>query len=434
MKLVRDDFARKGVRNLEAVELGLREAITKDARRALEALLQDPGLAMPDQAGQPGEKRHAQRSRKVETLFGPITLRRDYFYCESSGKGRAPLDEALGLVNGYSPTLVRLASRAAARMGFEHASQDLAAMANIHLDGRQIQRLVNLVAPQVAAQREQIRDRKDLSPDPIPVLYVEVDGTGVPMLGGELAGRAGKQPDGSAKTREVKLGCVFTQTKRDAEGNPVRDYQSTTYVGGFEPAHEFGARLRAEAFRRGLGRAEQVVFLGDGAAWIWELARVNFPDALQILDLFHALERLHTLCEGLYGCASAWAKRMEDQWAQLFKQDKVLDVIAAARTRLKDLGEQPDDSLEKQIAYFENHHHRMLYLTYHNQGFFYGSGVVEAGCRAVVGQRLKQSGMFWSQSGAQSVLTLRCTLMSNRWDLCWDRLHQSGYLRGQTAA
>lgn len=431
---MREDLARQGVRNLEAVELGLREAITKDARRALEALYQDPGLSVPDQICRPGEKCHALRPKQVETLFGPITLQRAYFYCEETDEGRAPLDEALGLVNGYSPSLVRLASRAAARMGFESASEDLAAIANLHLDGRQIQRLVNLAAPRVAVQRDQLKDAKDLKPDRIPTMYVEVDGTGVPMVAAELEGRKGKQPDGSAKTREVKLGAFFTQTQCDEEGNPMRDYQSTTYVGSFETAQEFGARVRAEALRRGMGRAERVVFLGDGAAWVWELARVNFPDAVQILDLFHVLQRLHTLCEGLYGSGSPWAARTEEQWAQKIKQDRITEVIAAARSRLRDIAPSPDASLQTQIDYFENHRHRMLYLSYHNQGLFYGSGVIEAGCKAVIGQRLKQSGMFWSQSGAQSVLDLRCLLLSNRWDLCWDRLHQSNYLLAKTAA
>ena len=434
--MVREDLAQKGVRNLETVEMGLREAITKDARRILEELYQDPDLTMPNHAGRPGEKCHQGRAKDVETIFGPITLRRNYFYCESTDAGRAPLDDALGLVNGFSPSVVRLANRAAARMGFAAAESDLAALANVHLDGRQIQRLVNLAAPLVAAQRAQVRRPKDLSSEPIPVLYVEVDGTGVPMDPAALVGRAGKQPDGSAKTREAKLGCVFTQTQQDEEGNAVRDYESTTYVGCFQTASEFGAVIRAEAFRRGLSRALRVVFIGDGAAWIWELARVNFPGALQILDLFHALERLHTLCDGLYGVGSAWAQRMEEQWEQSFKADKVLEVIAAARARLTELGEQPDgpESLDKQIAYFENHHHRMLYLSYHKQGLFYGSGVIEAGCKAVIGQRLKQSGMFWSEAGAQCVLDLRCILMSHHWDLCWDRVFQSGYLRGKSAA
>ena len=214
----------------------------------------------------------------------------------------------------------------------------------------------------------------------------------------------------------------------------MRDYQSTTYVGSFETAQEFGARIRAEAFRRGMGRAVRIVFLGDGAAWVWELARVNFPGALQILDLFHALQRLHTLCEGLYGAGTAWAERMEDKWAEMFKEGRVLDVIAAARDRLGDLGKQPDDSLQTQIDYFENHSQRMLYQSYHNQGLFYGSGVVEAGCKAVIGQRLKLSGMFWSEAGAKSILDLRCILLSNLWDPCWSRVNNSGYLDSQAVA
>lgn len=431
---MREDLAKNGVRNMEAVELGLRTAIMKDARQVLETLYAHAPLSTPGQDGRPGEKRHAWRPKTVETLFGPITLHRDYFYQEASGQGRAPLDEALGLINGYSPALVRLCDRAAARMGYENASQDLAVLANLHIEGRQIQRLANLTAPQVAQQRSRVKEGKDLSRDPIPTLYIEVDGTGVPMMPEELEGRPGKQPDGSAKTREVKLGCLFTQTQTDEQGLPMRDYQSTTYLGSFDSAEQFGALLRSEAFRRGLARAQQVVFLGDGAAWIWELARVNFPDAVQILDLYHALEHLHELCEGLYGAGSCWAAHMNERWTDLFKQDKVLDVIAAARTRLKDLAQQPDDSLDRQIAYFEHHHRRMLYQSFRNQGFFYGSGVVEAGCKAVVGQRLKQSGMFWSEAGAKSILDLRCLLMSNLWDPCWNRLHDSGHLNPQAAA
>lgn len=409
----------------------------KDARHVLESLYAKADFSIPANESRPGEKRHPARSKTVDTLFGPIILRRDYLYNETSGEGRAPLDEALGLIHGTSPALVRLSSRAAARMGYENASEDLAALANIRIDGRQIQRLVGLVAPKICVQCEQVKTVKDASENPIPVMYVEVDGTGVPMVSDELEGRAGKQPDGSAKTREVKLGAVFTQIDCDEQGRPEREYQSTTYVGSFETAAEFGARIRAEAFRRGLGRTVQTVFLGDGAAWVWELARVNFPGAVQILDLFHALERLGPLCDGLYGAGTSLSESRQEEWAKMFKQDKVREVITVARTRLQELitlSEPQREALTRQIAYFENHQDRMLYLTYRNQGFFYGSGVIEAGCKTVVGQRLKQSGMFWSESGAQNVLVLRCALMSHLWDLCWDRLHSSGYLTARAAA
>ena len=422
------------MRNAEAIELGLREALLKDGRRLLEQLYQGE-LCVPDNASRPGEKCHPQRTLQMHSIFGVVELSRDYFYCPATGTGRFPLDEALGLVESFSPALVRLATRAAAKEGYEGASQDLAELAGVAMEGRQIHRLVNQVGAQVAAALEQ-----GANPDPraIPVMYVEVDATGVPMVADELAGRKGKQADGSAKTREAKLGCVFTQTKPDeATGLPVRDPASTTYTGSFETAEEFGGRIRQEAQRRGIGRALKTVLLGDGAAWIWELARVNFPATMTVIwivDLYHALERLHKLCQELYPGQSALAAQMKKTWADLLKNDQVSEVIAAARRRLQELGPSAADGLEKQIAYFQNQQSRMLYKTYRDQGLFYGSGVVEAGCKAVIGQRLKESGMFWTQRGATNVLALRCALKSNRWDECWNRLHDSNYLKIQGAA
>jgi hypothetical protein len=164
------------------------------------------------------------------------------------------------------------------------------------------------------------------------------------------------------------------------------------------------------------------------------LARVNFPTAILLLDLYHALERLHELCQGLYGADSPWAQRMKQTWKGMLKNDQIGEIIAAARRRLADLGPQADDCLEKQIAFFENHQDKMRYKTYRDQGLFYGSGVIEGGCRSVVGQRLKESGMFWTQTGATSVLDLRIALKSNRWDECWNRLNNSEYLKIKVAA
>lgn len=428
---MKEDFARQGVGNLEAVELGLRQALLKDGRHLLEQLLREAALNVPDNTSRPGEKCHPHRTKPVQTIFGSINLCRDYFYCAASRGGRVPLDEALGLMNSFSPALVRLCARAAAREGYEAASQDLLALADIQIEGRQIQRLVNLVAPQVAVQLEQAQP---IDGDPIALMYVEVDGTGVPMVADELAGRKGKQPDGTAKTREVKLGCVFTQSRCDEQGLPERDYASTTYVGSFASAEVFGLLIRDEARRRGLGRARKVVFIGDGAAWIWELRRLNFPNALEILDLYHALEHLHLLCEGLYGPHTHWSGKIESIWANMLRNDQVSKVITCAHRRLHQLGAQADNSLAGQIAYFEHHQHRMLYNSYGQKGLFCGSGVVEAGCKAVIGQRLKNSGMFWTESGGKSVLNLRCALKSNRWDECWNGLHHSDRLKIRVAA
>lgn len=418
-------LARQGVANMEAVELGLREALFKDGCKLLEDLFNQPGLQVPNDSGRPGEKIHPHRPKDIRTLFGVFPLRRNYYYDPQTQSGRCPMDEALGLVESFSPAVVRLSARAAAQEGYESASQDLLAQAALSIEGRQIQRLVNAVAPEVGRQLE---EGPESPSEAIPVFYVEADGTGVPMVAEELEGRAGKQEDGSSKTREVKLGAVFTQTKTDEEGLPMRDPDSTTYVGSFQNATDFGLRLRREALRRGLGRARRVVFIGDGAAWIWELARVNFPMALLILDIYHALERLHELCEGLYGAQSSWAWRTEQTWSAMLKNDQIGEVIAAARRRLSQLA-QPDPSLEKQIAYFAHHQDKMRYKAYRAEGLFYGSGVVEGGCKSVIGQRLKESGMFWTETGATSVLNLRIALKSNRWDECWSRLHDSDRLK-----
>jgi hypothetical protein len=411
---------QQGVGNLEAVELGLREALFNDGRRMLQQLLNDSHLSLAQNETQCGEKCHAQRRKAVETLFGTIELQRPYFYCPASGHGRAPLDKALGLVDGYSPGLVRLGCRAAARSGYAAASEDLQELAAITLDGRQIQRLVNKIGPAIG---EQLQKSTAAPPgDPIPVVYVEVDGTGVPMVADELAGRKGKQADGSSTTREAKLGAVFTQTKTDEEGLPVRDFESTSYVGSFDSAEAFGLRVRQESQRRGIARAGKIVFLGDGAAWIWELARLNFPLAVLILDFYHAAERLHQLCAGLYGQDSSAAKGQEQKWREMMLDDQIEQVIAAAHRRLDKLGSAADPQLAKQIGYFENNQNKMKYKTYRKAGYFYGSGVVEAGCKVVIGQRLKNSGMFWTESGAQNILNLRCALLSHRWEECWNQI------------
>jgi hypothetical protein len=429
--VVRQQWEQAGVGNLEAVELGLREALLKDGRQLLQNLLEGCAADLPENTSFPGEKHHPNRSKNIQTLFGPIEIQRDYFYSPCAGHGRLPLDQALGLMDGSSPGLVRLASRAAARSGYQAASQDLNALAGINIDSRQIQRIVQQSGPMIG---QQLLRGPCVIEKPIPIIYVEVDGTGVPMMPKELAGRKGKQPDGSSKTREVKLGCVFTQTTTDEEGNPLRDHLSTTYMASFESSESFGLKIRNEAQRRGIGSARAVVFIGDGAAWVWELARLNFPGAICILDFYHAVEHLNDLCKSLYAGSERLISAMQERWYDQMENDGIEDVIASARRRLLEMDSLVQPEIEKQIAYFENNKGRMLYKTYRQNGCFYGSGVVEAGCKTVVGQRLKQSGMLWSEPGGENVLQLRCALLGNRWDECWDQVNHSDYLRIKAVA
>lgn len=415
--------------------MGLRTALLKDGRALLEKLVQSVAETVPDAQAQEGEKCHANRPRGVETIFGSIDLKRDYLYSPKDKQGRCPLDDALGLIDGTSPGLVRLVSRAAAREGFEAASDDLKELAGIQIDGRQIQRLVAVSGPKIAAQLK--LTGPEAQAKPMPICYVEADGTGIPMVAKELEGRKGKQIDGTAKTREVKLGCVFSQTKTDEEGQPMRDYQSTSYVGTLESVESFAPLLRDEARRRGIGKAQKLVFIGDGAAWIWELARTHFPLAILILDFYHMMEYLHELSHLLYGKDTPWAGRMKDQWKEQMEKDEVQAVIDATKKRAAQLAETCTDTarkIEEKIGYLENNKDKMKYGTFRAQGLFYGSGVVEAGCRAVIGKRLKQSGMFWSQSGAENILALRCALLGNRWDECWDQINNTHQFRSRAAA
>jgi hypothetical protein len=331
------------------------------------------------------------------------------------------------LWEGYSPGVLRLVCRAAARFPFETAAAELKAYCGLEVEGRQMQRIAQDLGPKVRAVQQQLPPFKHDS-GPIPIFYAAVDGTGVPMVPEELEGRVGKQPDGSAKTREVKLGCIFTQTTTDEEGLPLRDYQSTSYVAGFETAADFMVRVRQEAIRRRMAAAWLVVLLGDGAAWIWEQGQKGFPMAFQILDLYHALEHLATLTRLLEDQPET-ARTLWRTWRELLLADQVAEVLSQARQQAAKLAGQTAELAHKEIAYFENNQSRMLYGTYRALGFFYGSGVVEAGCKTVIGGRCRGSGMRWSEPGATHILELRCCLFGNQFDQVWDRLNQSDYLR-----
>jgi len=250
-------------------------------------------------------------------------------------------------------------------------------------------------------------------------LYIVMDATGVPVVPRETEGRKGKGDNGASKTRDAKLAAIFTQTRLDEKGRPVRDEASTTYVGAIETAAEFGVRVYTEALRRGLLHAQRVIVLGDGAPWIWGLADLHFPGAIQIVDLYHAREHLALVGNVVY---SADAKRAS-QWtaarsAQLDAGD--IAALTAAMQRLRPKDANASAVVQRAIAYFRTNAERMRYADFRRQGLFVGSGVVEAGCKTVVGRRLKQSGMHWTVRGANAIIALRCCHISGRWEEFWE--------------
>ena len=382
----------------------------------MEEALNDPALPVPQSEPRPDEEDYGRRSKMVCGGLGWMTLWRTYLYSPARQEGRFPLDTTLGLVESYTPGMTRWLCRAAALAGsYQAASQDLLTYAGLEIDGRQIQRLVGLMAPRLTQWRE--AQAPVFNPAAGEVFCVSADGTGAPMRRQELRGRKGKH--GRARTREVKVGALYTHRKPEQpDQRPERDYGSTSYLAAIVQATDFGLSLRAEALRRGLAQAKEVVFLGDGAAWVWTLARLNFPTATCILDYYHACEHLTLLSDALFGEGSALAKSHQRRWRKALLKDKIAQVIAQAQAALPPRG-TARQLAQKQIAYFQRNRAKMRYQTFRQAGYFIGSGVVEAGCKTVVGQRFKLSGMLWTRRGASHLLTIRCALLSGWFEDFW---------------
>jgi hypothetical protein len=322
-----------------------------------------------------------------------------------------------------------MVARTAATVPFAKAGGLLAELGGITLTTKRIERSAEAdggaAAAVIDAETNAICSRQVVPlppPAPLPdMLYIAVDGTGVPMVPAETEGRPGKAEDGRARTREVKLACLFTQTAPGTDGHPVRDPGSSSYLATFEPAGRFAQLVDAEARRRGSQHIRQLVVLGDGAVWIWNLADELFPAATQIVDLYHAREHVHNLAtlatRLLRTSHPAW---LTERLAELDAGD--IPALLAAGRDLKFIGALARER-DKALSYFEASAHRMQYARFRDLGMFVGSGTVEAGCKAVIGQRLKLSGMRWNIPGATSIATLRCQEASNRWDQIWHWPH-----------
>jgi hypothetical protein len=364
-----------------------------------------------------------RRAKGLLTTLGRVPFARSFYQCGQCHQGRFPDDERLDIVQTtYSPGVRRLMARAGSQTQFEQAAADLQCYAGLKVEPREIERVAEEVGRQVeqwlSEQQDQILHSASatsstaLTPDA--KFYVSFDGTGVPVRKNEWLGRRGKQADGSARTREAKLGCVFTQVGLDPQGYPQRDPDSTTYVGAIESSTLFGWRIYAEALRRGLSQAQTVIALTDGARYNHTIVQTHFPEAVHIVDLFHAYEHLTALAQILWGQEA----KAPQAWRHLLEAGDICRLVGQAGKQLP-ASAKSKKSLLKELRYFENNAPQMRYAEYRQKKFFVGSGVVEAGCRTVIGQRLKQSGMRWSVRGANAIIALRCCILSGRFEDFW---------------
>ncbi len=422
--------ALAGGAGAEAAELAIRAGLTRLGRHVLEDLLgADAGYRGPAVDCGAGHQAPfvSYRDKTFDSVLGPVTIGRAWYHCAPCRHGLAPRDAELGVAGEtMSPGLAKMAARAGEAVPFTPGAGLVAELAGIQLTGRRLGRHAEADGRAAAAVIETqaaaiaARTLVPLPPADLPdKLYIAVDGTGVPVVSAETEGRAGKAAESKARTRVVKLACVFTQTTVDEDGWPVRDPGSSSYLATFAPAAEFGTLMAAEARRRGAGHVRQLTILGDGAHWIWNQASEHFPEATQIVDLYHAREHLHDLGKLLAFMLGDHYQDWVDERSDELNAGDIPALLSAARqfplTGIK--AGQRDTAL----GYFENNAHRMRYQHFRTLGMFVGSGVVEAGCKAIIGQRLKLSGMHWTCNGATGILTLRCQQASGRWEEIWQQ-------------
>jgi hypothetical protein len=414
---------------MEALETAVRSAVHRAGAAVLSTVLQFPAPAtdqhtIPCTCGRQARYR-GLRSKPVLTVVGPAETSRPYYLCPDCHNGQFPADVELDIVNvEFSPGVRRMQALVGQQAPFDHGRQQIKLLADLELTTKNVERTAEAIGEDIAVgERAEIQRARQLDlpivmGKPIPILYVEMDATGIPVVKKETIGRQGK--DGHpARHRDVKVGCVFTQKTWDAEGCASRDPDSTTYVGAIETAEEFGKRIYLEAWKRGWSRAAKKVVIGDGAEWIWNLADLHFPGAIQIVDLYHARQHLWDLARKLYLNQEAEQRRWMMIHQDLLDNGNVETLVIALRS-IASSNTELDEAIRTSANYFETNAQRMRYPDFRSQHLFVGSGVIEAGCKTVIGSRCKQSGMFWTVRAANAILALRCCHLNGRFEDYWE--------------
>jgi hypothetical protein len=339
----------------------------------------------------------ADYPKRLVTRHGVLRIERAYYYCRACGKDFCPLDIRLGLGWGeYSPAVVALGARFAGYLPPRAAVRELAAVCGITLCANTLRQHAHRmgVALQEAWEQEEsaffAHPQKQVLARP-KQLHLTLDGVMVHV-------------DGA--WQEVKLGCAYTRGKWGG-------VETARYSATLHRSSAFGKRFRVLGHLCGADNCRNVGIVADGAEWIWQESGKYYPSRVQILDYYHAKSHLWKVAHLWFGEGSEAGKQWMAHQQEHLLSDRVTRVITEVG------GWQATTELEREeqrrvLEYLVTHTKRMRYQTFQAQGFHIGSGVAEAGCKAVVQARLKGPGMRWKQAGAEAMLHLRCAICSTQ--------------------
>jgi hypothetical protein len=332
--------------------------------------------------------------RSVVSLAGTHTIRRRKYHCPSCGRWIVPRDKSLGIGNSnYSPGVIALTSEVAAGFPFEVSEDFLARRFGLDLCYKQVQRLAERTGA-VVAQTEMAQAARVLAGEE--ELVVE-QCPSVLTLGAD-----GLRVHSDGDWTEMKCGSFLSEE------------HGRSTVATMERSEKFGQLLYLEAARRGVHNADTVVFVSDGAVWIWNLVAHHFPIAVEIVDWYHVTQHLWEIAHAWHGegkKADAWVKQNK---ARLM-EDGVERVISSIK-QWHPSDEQGQKVKHENLHYFSTNAKRMLYATYEANGFYIGSGSVESACKQYGQGRVKQAGMRWKRPGIEAIAHLRSAVLNKRTD------------------
>lgn len=406
-----------------------------------------------------GHQQHlvSYRSKTLLTLFGEVEWKRAYYQCQVEADtepeqaaqcsgGRAPADQTWGVQGTRtSPGVQQYISYLCAMLTFEDAAETFRRMLPLGMSARQALNLMKPVGKAFAAREDdevnalfgkavQSQTNEDEQPahkrvKDIRRLYIELDGIFARMRRGSVAMEDHELKRRGDIYREMKVGATFLaerglERSELAEGVYIDTPQegSMRYVARRTAKGGFGPLLYALAQASGLSRAQQVVVLGDGAVWIWKLVAEHFPEAVQIVDLYHAEEHVWEVAHAVYGSQSQQACIWAKQACTLLVHGQIENLVEAIG-KLPTIPPAEGESRsvpDKAVDYFTTNAQRMRYPTFRAQGMHIGSGIAEAACKTVVETRAKRSGMRWTPEGLDAVLPLRTAKLNGTYDQFWD--------------